>query len=177
MLTKEKYEKIEDIKGIKMRVWPAKVVVATWEALGTIPTLVAYAERYQALQAGLVVAMEGELSNFVAEKLYEPTKYVILTDHCFGIRPLLIGKKQLEVLPDDLKKIMIRLGKKAGEVGVKIQWEDDDKALKTLKEKYGLGIIELKDKPKWIEATEVVRKEFREKFNLDQLFKDIKAAE
>jgi len=176
MLTKDKYETLEDIKGIKMRVWPADIVVSTWEALGTVPTLVAYAERYQGLQAGLVDAMEGELSNFVASKLYEVTNNVILTDHAFGVRPFLIGKKQLNSLPEDLKEVMIRLGKQAGEVGVQIQWEDDEAALNIMKDKFGIGIIELKDREKWAEATEVVRQEFMEKYNLQELFKAIEEA-
>ena len=177
MLSKQRFDTLDSIKGIKMRVWPAKIVVRTWEALGTTTTLVSYAERYQALQTGLIVALEGEISNFLTEKLYEPTKYLILTDHCFGVRPLLIGKKQLSMLPKDLMDMMIRVGKRAGEVGVEIQWKDDEEATKTLNQKFGIEVVELKDKEKWVKATEVVREEFRKQFNLDKLFRDIKAAE
>ena len=106
----------------------------------------------------------------------EVADYVILTDHAFGVRPFIMGKKQLDSLPEDLREIVIRLGKQAGEVGVQIQWEDDEAALNILHDKFGIEVVELKDREKWAEATEVVREEFEEKYNLQELFKTIEEA-
>ena len=42
------------MKGIKMRTLPAEVQVATWEAMGALPTSIDASELYTALQQGTV---------------------------------------------------------------------------------------------------------------------------
>ena len=175
ILTKRKVEKLEDIKNMKMRVWPAPIVVKTWEALGTIPVVVAYAEAYSALQTGVVEGAENETSTFITQKWYEPAKYITMTEHSITVRPLLIGKKQFNKLPKDIQEAMMRVGKEAAEYAVKVEREDDAGYMKKLKD-FGIEILQLKDKEKWIEATASIREDFAKQHGLTDILKEVTAA-
>ena len=175
ILTGRKIEKLEDLKNMKMRVWPAPIVVKTWESLGTIPVVVAYAEAYSALQTGVVEGAENETSTFITQKWYEPAKYIIMTEHSITVRPLLIGKKQFDKLPEDIQQAMLKVGKEAAEYAVKVEREDDAGYIKNLKG-FGIDIIQLKDKEKWIEATRPIREEFAKKHGLSDVLKEVAEA-
>ena len=175
ILTKRKVEKLEDIKNMKMRVWPAPIVVKTWESLDTTPVVVAYAEAYSALQTGVVEGAENETSTFITQKWYEPAKYIAMTEHSITVRPLLIGRKQFDKLPKDIQAAMMKVGKEAAEYAVKVEREDDAGYMKKLKE-FGIDIVQLKDKQKWIEATAAIREDFAKKHGLNDILNEITEA-
>lgn len=51
-------EALADISGTRMRVPPSPLMVKTWEALGTVPVTVAWAELYAAVQTGVAESFE-----------------------------------------------------------------------------------------------------------------------
>ncbi len=167
LITTEKAVKsLDDLKGISMRVWPNPVVISTWKKLGTNPSEISFGETYTALQTGVVKAAENALATFVQQSWYEPAKYLTLTGHEITVRALLIGKKQLEKLPEDLQKIVREVGAETAEYHqVKVAREEENIFINELKEA-GLEVIELEDKEKWVEATSSIREEFAQKYNL-----------
>lgn len=70
----------DDLKGIKMRTLPAEVQVATWKAMGALPSTIDAAELYTALSQSTVSAQDNPLHEIVARKLYEVQPYVTMTD-------------------------------------------------------------------------------------------------
>jgi len=168
----KKIETIDDLKGLKMRVYASPVVVSTWKALGTLPVTVAYAEAYTALQTGVIDAAENETSTLITQRWYEPCKYISMTEHNINTRPFLIGAKQFAKLPPDIQAIFRKVGKDAAQYAVKVEREDDARYIEQLKS-FGLQILELKDKDKWIAATRDLRMNFVKKYNLEQTLKDI----
>ena len=54
-----------------MRTLPAEVQVATWEAMGALPTSIDASELYTALQQGTVSAQDNPLHEIVSRKFYE----------------------------------------------------------------------------------------------------------
>lgn len=171
----KKVETIEDLHGVKMRVYASPIVVSTWKALGTLPVSVAYAEVYTALQTGVVDAAENETSTFITLKWYEPCKYISMTEHNINTRPFMIGEKQFSKLPPDIQEIFLRVGKEAAEYAVKVEREDDAKFIKQL-EDFGLEIVELKDKEKWIAATRDLRLDFVKEHGIEQELSQIESA-
>jgi TRAP-type C4-dicarboxylate transport system substrate-binding protein len=70
-----------DFKGMKIRVMESPVMVRTFQLLGAIPVPISAAERYMALQTGVVDGAENSVGIILSEKEYEVTKYVSLTAH------------------------------------------------------------------------------------------------
>jgi tripartite ATP-independent transporter DctP family solute receptor len=168
----KKIETLDDIKGVKMRVYSSPIVVDTWTALGTVPVTVAYAEAYTGLQTGVVDAAENEMATLVSQKWYEPCKYVAITEHNINTRPLIIGKSQLEKLPKEYQEIMIEVGKDAASYAVKTERDDDAKYIDDLKN-LNIEVFELQDKDKWIEATKQLRSDFVKKYNMEAILSEI----
>jgi len=102
-----------DLKGIKLRVPEIPSWVAVWKGLGALPTPVAWAETYNALQTRVVDAQENPISNIYVAKIYEVYKYTIMTDHLYNVYHWTVNKDFLNSLPADLKKLLLDSAKEA----------------------------------------------------------------
>jgi tripartite ATP-independent transporter DctP family solute receptor len=114
LTTKFPVNKLEDIKGIKMRVPENPVMVAFWKALGTVPTAIPIADVYTALATGTIDALENCLSDICTFKLYEQTKYFAYTAHMHEVFAIYINAKTWDSLTSAQKKILIDAGNKSG---------------------------------------------------------------
>jgi tripartite ATP-independent transporter DctP family solute receptor len=97
---------IEDIQGIKMRVPEIETYLRVWEALGTRPTRVTWAEVYLALRQGVIDACEGPVSAAYAAKFHEPAPYVTHTDHLISTTHVTMNDKAFQGLPGDLQRVV-----------------------------------------------------------------------
>ena len=70
-----------DLRGMKIRVPPGQLDVATFKALGVAPTVVSLAEVYTSLMTHLVDGLEAPLPTLQNFKLYEQVRYCALTNH------------------------------------------------------------------------------------------------
>jgi tripartite ATP-independent transporter DctP family solute receptor len=70
-----------DLKGLKIRVPPGPLDVATFKAFDASPTVISLAEVYPSLMTHLVDGVEVPLPTLQNFKLYEQTKYCALTNH------------------------------------------------------------------------------------------------
>ena len=71
----------EDAAGLKFRIQPSDVLLAQFQALRANPQKMAFAEVYQALQAGTVDGQENTWSNIYSQKFHEVQGYVTETNH------------------------------------------------------------------------------------------------
>jgi tripartite ATP-independent transporter DctP family solute receptor len=91
-----------DLAGIKIRVTPDKVRLATFERLGAQPAPLAFGELYSALQQGVFDAQENPLSIIDASSFYEVQKYVSMTGHIWGAACLTVSSMTwAQVSPED----------------------------------------------------------------------------
>lgn len=169
-------DSIDDMSGINMRVWEAPVIINTWKAIGTNPTVVAYNEVYTALQTGVVEAAENELPTFVNQKWFEPSKSISLTQHSFTIRPLIMSADKFNSLSPEFQKILREAGREAAEYEVGRELEFGTNAMKMLQEKHGIKLVEVTDREKWIEKTAPVRSEIAAELGISDLLEEIYAA-
>ena len=98
--------KVEDFKGMKMRIQSSKVLEAEMRALGAIPQVMAFSELYQALQSGVVDGTEGVPSNFYTQKIYEVQKHISLSNHGHLAYAVITNKKFYDGLPADLRAVL-----------------------------------------------------------------------
>ena len=77
-------EKIEDIKGLKIRVPENKLLLQIWEELGAVATPIAFGELATALQQGTVDGQELNASNFYAYRWDEFNQYMTLMNYDFS---------------------------------------------------------------------------------------------
>ena len=163
---------IEDIQGVKMRVWQSSVVIDTWKTLGTVPAVIAYAEVYNALQTGVVECAENESLTFTTAKWAEAGKSVALTQHGITIRPFLMSAKNLANLSKADQELVRAVGSEAAAYEVKLEVEQDKVAQGLLSSKYGAKITTPERKP-FIERSESVRQNFAKSVGAEATLKEI----
>ena len=117
---------LASLKGLKIRTIESPIVVATWKALGTIPTPTPMSEVYTALQQGMVDGGEGNVISYNTMKFDEVAPYVSHIKYLTTIQPLLVGEKFFQAQPPELQKAILQAGKES--VAVERKANEDDEA-------------------------------------------------
>lgn len=133
--SKRPITKVEDMKGLKMRVPPDATLVDIMKSLGAEAQQIRFAELYVALQQGVVDGQENPLVNIHASKLYEVQKHLALTNHQFQMTPFVMSKRTWDKLSDADKKAVQEAAAEATALQRKLSQEADDKLLADLKAK------------------------------------------
>jgi tripartite ATP-independent transporter DctP family solute receptor len=127
LTTKFPVNKLEDIKGLKVRVSQSPISVALWKALGTVPTVLPVTELYTALATGAVDAQENPFETIYTNKFYEQVKYCALTAHKREIVPIIISEKFWRTLTPRQQKIIQNAMDKSNQRLTKLVLEDEAK--------------------------------------------------
>ncbi len=83
---------IADVKGKKVRVQEDKILVATFRALGMIPTAIAFPEVATSLQTKVIDFAEGGINTFYHNKFYDIVKHVADVRHTHQAVALVMSK-------------------------------------------------------------------------------------
>jgi len=97
-------KKLDDFKGLKIRIQSSKVIEGEIKALGAIPQVMAFSEVYTALQQGVVDGEENTPSNKYTQKMHEVQKYMTMSDHGVVMYAVVVNKKFWDGLPPDIRK-------------------------------------------------------------------------
>jgi TRAP-type transport system periplasmic protein len=136
--------KLEDLKGLKIRVPEQELWVGAWKAQGTNPTPIAWPEVYTSVQQGVVDAMECPRSSIYNAKIHEQAKYIILTHHSLALISVAMNEKKFQSLTSEQQKILYAAAQEAGIYGNKLH-KADDEGLDAKFKKDGATVIEIKD--------------------------------
>jgi TRAP-type transport system periplasmic protein len=152
--SKRPITKVEDLKGLKMRVPPDATLVDIMQAVGAEAQQIRFAELYVALQQGVVDGQENPLVNIHASKLYEVQKHLALTNHQFQMTPFLMSKRTWDKLTEADRKAVMEAAAEATALQRKLSQEADEKLLAELKSK-GVQVTTV-DKAAFAKATSAV---------------------
>jgi tripartite ATP-independent transporter DctP family solute receptor len=75
MTTQRPVERLEDLRGLKIRTMENRLHLATFEAFGANPLPMAYGELYTALEQGVIDGAEAADPNYLAKRFYEPAPF------------------------------------------------------------------------------------------------------
>jgi TRAP-type transport system periplasmic protein len=143
-----------------MRGMGAPIQTKTFQAIGAAPTVIAYAEVYNAIQTGVIQAAENEAFGIEQMKFYEVGPYVSQTAHAISVRPLCFSGKTFRRLPPDLQTAILRAGKEAGVYGRELEAGESRKLLEQLQAEGKLELLEFRDRDRLLELTAPVRRAY-----------------
>ncbi len=98
----------DDLDEIIIRVPNVPPYVVAWKALGAKPTPMAFSEVFSSLQQGTIEAQENPFAMIKNAGFSEVQKYLNLTGHLITWGYPLVGEKQFQRLPEDLKIIFMQ---------------------------------------------------------------------
>ncbi len=131
----------EEMRGIKLRMPNSPLWIAMGRALGANPTPLGFGEVYMGLKTGVVDGQDNPLPTNKAQKFYEVTRYLILTDHQIGMLWPSIHEGVWKNMPEKYKMWI----KKAIEIARYYQnylvMDGEVTLLREFEKKYGIKII------------------------------------
>jgi tripartite ATP-independent transporter DctP family solute receptor len=146
--------RVEDLRGLKMRVPPDAMLVDIMQALGAEVQQIRFAELYVALRQGVVDGQENPLVNIHASKLYEVQRHLALTNHQFQVTPFLLSQRTWERLPEADRRIVQDAAAEATTLQRRLSQEADERLLAELRTK-GMQVT-TPDRAAFVAATAAV---------------------
>jgi tripartite ATP-independent transporter DctP family solute receptor len=117
MLTRTKPIRVpEDLKGLKMRVPEVPSTVSAFRVWGANPTVITYAEVFNALQTGVVDGAVMPPDGMFSSRLYEVAKQLSPTRHLFLPLPVLVSEKFLQAQPAEIRAAITAAAHEAFEI-------------------------------------------------------------
>ncbi len=164
--------KVDDFKGLKMRIQSSKVLDAQMRALGASPQVMAFSEVYTALQQGVVDGTENPVSNFYTQKMHEVQKHLTISDHGYLGYAVITNKKFWEGLPKDIRGELEHAMKEATVYERDIAQKENDESLAKVRaagttEVY---VLPLKERQAWYKVLLPVHKEFEDVIGKDLIY-------
>ncbi len=161
MTANKPLRKVDDFKGLKMRIQSSKVLDAQFRALGALPQVMAFSEVYQAMQTGVVDGSENTLSNVYTQKMHEVQKYLTLSDHGYIGYAVIVNKKFWDSIPADIRTALEGAMADATKYANDIAQKENADALEGIRKSGKVQIITLtpQEKAEWKKALVKVHKQ------------------
>lgn len=105
----------EDLKGKKIRIIENQLYIRTLRAYGANPVPMAWPEVYSAIQQKTIDGVETNYHGMSDSKLYEPAKFLVVSDHIWTATVFTINAKRLASLTPKQQNALAAAAKEAGE--------------------------------------------------------------
>ena len=105
----------KDLRGLKLRVQPAKVFADTINGLGGVAVPMAWGEVIPAAQQGVIDGADLPIINILMLKAYEVSKYASMTYHNYGPTVSVINLEVWNGLTKDEQKLLLDVAREAQE--------------------------------------------------------------
>jgi len=104
----------EDLKGLDLRLWPARMIQKSWAGFNVVIHTIDFAEAYLALQQGVVDAITSPFDLVWPQKFTEVTKYVTELKQYPQIEVISINEDIWQNLSKRQQQILIEAANEAG---------------------------------------------------------------
>jgi tripartite ATP-independent transporter DctP family solute receptor len=154
---------IHDMKGLKLRVPPSKLMLAMVYSLGASATPMAFGEVYSALQTGVIDGAENNWTSYDMVSHHEVAQYITEDAHSMAPEILVASKMIMEKLSPEDQALIKECAKESviyeRELYKSIEDSSKEKLIAS-----GVVISELTDRDKFIEAVQPLYTEFASEY-------------
>jgi tripartite ATP-independent transporter DctP family solute receptor len=148
-----------DIKGLKLRVMQAPMMIDTFVALGAIPAPMASTDVYMAARQGVIDGAEWGPLGMIEQKSYEEAKYYTLTQHLNPPGSVAMSAAWYNTLPKSQQDIILGAADHARDWFDATFAKEESDALAQVKAK-GVEVIEHPDLAPFIAAVKPVYEKY-----------------
>jgi len=169
MTANKPLHKVDDFRGMKMRIQSSKVLDEQFRALKANPQVLAFSEVYQAMQTGVVDGSENTPSNIYSQKVQEVQSQLTVSDHGYIGYAVIVNKKFWESLPPDVRGQLESAMKDATRYANAIAQQENEDALAAIKASGKTKVYYLTDaeKAEWRKALLPVHKSMESRVGKD----------
>lgn len=167
--SKRPVTKLEDMKGLKIRVQQSDMFIALVNALGANATPMAFGEVYSAIQSGVIDGAENNWPSYESTRHFEVSKNYVMTEHSMTPEVLVMSKRSWDKL-SAADQAVVRMAAKESVLKMRELWEAREKAAEAAVKAKGAVITQV-DKQPFIDAMKPVY----DRFVTDAKLKDLLA--
>ncbi|WP_339486759.1 TRAP transporter substrate-binding protein [Pseudomonas sp. EL_65y_Pfl2_R95] len=158
LYTKKPVRKIEDLKGMKIRVMGNPLFVDMMTSMGANGIAMDTGEIYSALQTGVIDGAENNPPTMLEHNHYKNAKYYTLTGHLILPEPIVMSKETWNSLSADQQALVKKVAKEAQFEERKL-WDAKSAASEEKLKADGVEFITV-DKKAFFDATAPVREKY-----------------
>jgi len=171
--TKKPVRKLEDLKGMKIRVQGNPMFIDMMNAMGGNGIAMDTGEIFSALQTGVIDGAENNPPTLLEHNHFQNAKYYSLTGHLILPEPIVMSKITWEKLTPD-QQALVKTAAKAAQAEERVLWDKKSAASEEKLKAAGVEFIEVDKKP-FYDATAPVREKYGAKYA--DLIKKIEAVQ
>ncbi|MCH5277657.1 MAG: TRAP transporter substrate-binding protein [Desulfovibrionaceae bacterium] len=162
LLSVKPLARLEDVQGLKDRTSNAKFHISSMKALGMIPAPMNPSEVLTALQQGVIDTVDYEWHAYVANRIVDVAKNLLLTDHLPVLYMAYTSSEWWDGLNDADRDMFTKAIDIYHTYLDGIYADKNAKVLETMEKEYGVTITRLspEEKARWIEAAQGALKDF-----------------
>ena len=105
---------VDEVNGLKLRVFPNDVYIRAWKALGAVPSQVAWTETYLGIRQGVIQSVTAPLATVRSMKFTEVAPYVMEIKEYPQTWPMTISEKVWVKLKPEEQQLLVRSANEAG---------------------------------------------------------------
>lgn len=164
-LTNNKHavQKVDDLKGLKIRVTENPVHITAFKTLGASPTPMSWPEVIGALQQGTIDGQENPISVLASAKLWQVQKHLTLTSHVYAPVALIVSPSFWGGL-SDAQKASFTQGAKVGALASRAFVDAVEKKGVEEAKGHGMQVVTNVDQAAFRTALEPAYKQYAAKF-------------
>jgi tripartite ATP-independent transporter DctP family solute receptor len=132
--SKHPITKVEDLKGLKIRMMGNPVFVETMNSLGGNGVAMGFDQLINAMQTGVVDGAENNEPTYESGQHYRYAKYYSKTGHLMIPEILVYSKKSWETLSKDDQALLTKFSREAQQEQRKLWYEREEESLKKVKD-------------------------------------------
>ncbi|WP_168193088.1 TRAP transporter substrate-binding protein [Rhodophyticola sp. CCM32] len=106
LYTRMPVNSIDDIQDMRMRVPGIRAYLQMWETVGAVPTQIAWAEAFLALQSGVVDGAEADASGAYSQRFHVAAPNITLTNHVMSAAHISVNEATWESLSAEDQAIL-----------------------------------------------------------------------
>lgn len=175
IISKKPAEDLAGLQGQKMRVQGTPIHAKAFGAVGIVPSVIAYNEIYNAIQSGVIDALENEASTNAQMRFYEVAPEIIRTRHIITVRPLVFSGATFDKLPPDLQEAILKAGAEAAAFWRETETAEDAGALDKMAAEGKLRIHEFKDGAQMHEKVQPVIEGYAKELGAEDVLERVRA--
>ena len=130
--SKKPITKVEDLKGLKIRMMGNPLFVDTMNALGGNGVAMGFDQLINGMQTGVVDGAENNEPSYDSGQHYRYAKYYSKTGHLMIPEILVFSKKSFDALSKDDQALVMKVSKEAQQEQRKLWYEREQEALKKM---------------------------------------------
>lgn len=136
--SKRPIKRLEDLRGLRIRVPKNPLQFDVFKAWGGSPIPVAWGELFPALQQGVVDGIENVYISILSERFFEVVKYATDVHYLLFSSEILVKDQKFRSLDPALQAALVRAGHEASDWGMGAVAAEIERAKKTLADKHGM---------------------------------------